>query len=103
MKLLQIPIADGSGNDFMFYCQGCRENHVFTCRTERRPNVPNWQFDGNLDKPTFTPSLHYLSNGETRCHLFVRDGKIQYLDDCPHALKGQTVDIPDLDAPETSV
>lgn len=29
------------------------------------------------------------------CHSFVTDGKIQFLNDCFHSLKGQTVDLPD--------
>jgi len=33
---------------------------------------------------------------EYRCHSFVRDGRIEFLSDCTHALKGQTVDLPDL-------
>ena len=28
-----------------------------------------------------------------RCHIFIRDGRIQYLNDCTHALAGQTVDM----------
>jgi hypothetical protein len=27
----------------------------------------------------------------TRCHIFVRDGKIQFLNDCTHELAGKTV------------
>jgi len=30
------------------------------------------------------------------CHSFIRDGKIQFLGDCTHALAGQTVDLPEL-------
>lgn len=29
------------------------------------------------------------------CHSFVRAGKIEFLGDCTHALKGQTVPLPD--------
>lgn len=31
------------------------------------------------------------------CHSFVRNGRIEYLGDCTHHLKGQTVDLPDMD------
>jgi hypothetical protein len=31
-----------------FYCPACRENHIFDER---------WAFDGNMEAPTFTPSL----------------------------------------------
>ena len=30
------------------------------------------------------------------CHSFVTDGRIQFLNDCTHALAGQTVDLPDM-------
>lgn len=49
-----------------------------------------------MDKPTFSPSL--LCNGfdpKSRCHSFVKEGMIQFLDDCHHTLKGQTVEIPE--------
>ena len=31
----------------------------------------------------------------TRCHSFVREGRIEFLSDCTHALAGQTVELPD--------
>lgn len=31
-----------------------------------------------------------------RCHSFVRDGKIEFLNDSTHSLAGQTVDLPPL-------
>jgi len=68
-----------------------------------------WQFNGDYDKPTFSPSVlvtyeHWvppatpenLNPGpQTKvkdiCHSFVRDGQIQFLSDCTHSLAGQTV------------
>jgi hypothetical protein len=35
-----------------------------------------------------------------RCHSFVRNGRIEFLGDCTHALASQTVDLPDLPAPD---
>jgi hypothetical protein len=34
---------------------------------------------------------------ERQCHSFVTDGKIQFLPDCYHSLKGQTVELPEWD------
>ncbi len=31
------------------------------------------------------------------CHSFVRDGRVEFLSDCTHALAGQTVDLPEVD------
>ena len=59
---------------------------------------PHWGWNGSLDKPTFSPSLlNYIEspNGR-RCHSFIRDGRIEFLSDCTHALKGQTVDLPEI-------
>ena len=64
-----------------------------------------WDFNGNFDLPTFNPSVlsHFDMPEEDGypavhfvCHSFVRDGKIQFLGDCTHALAGQTVDLPEL-------
>jgi hypothetical protein len=60
-----------------------------------------WGFNGNFDKPTFTPSvLTTWTEGEKRiekrCHTFVTDGMVQFLGDCTHALAGQTHPLPDL-------
>jgi hypothetical protein len=71
---------------YIFYCPGCKEDHLFT--------IDRWTFNGDLERPTFTPSLLYPSKA-IRCHLYVTDGKIQYLTDCGHELAGQTVDVPD--------
>ena len=70
-----------------------------------------WKFNGDFGKPTFSPSIkvtgQYGTNPDgtgsekdgtlvkTCCHSYVKDGRIQFLGDCTHALKGQTVDLPD--------
>jgi hypothetical protein len=49
-------------------------------------------------------SLKCQANGkvidayEQTCHLFLTDGRLQYLGDCTHALAGQTVPLPELPA-----
>ena len=49
-----------------------------------------------MDRPTFSPSLLVnKDNPEQRCHSFVTDGNIQYLDDCWHDLKGKQVELPE--------
>lgn len=76
------------GEIYIFFCPGCRRGHPF--------EVPHWTWNGSFDAPTFSPSL--LCNEsfpKERCHLFVKDGKIQFLSDCHHELKGQTVDMVD--------
>lgn len=78
-----------------FFCPGCECSHW----VQVNPAVsPCWQFNGDCEKPTVSPSV--LVNGITgsvgpRCHSFIKDGMIQFLGDCDHSLKGQTVPIPD--------
>ena len=54
-----------------------------------------WDFNGNFDKPTFTPSIKVEGyNDDSKpfvCHSFVTDGNIQFLPDSTHALAGKTV------------
>ena len=80
-----------------FTCPGCREAHVLPITGPRA-----WGFDGNMALPTITPSIlcryHAFNEAtdqydipESVCHSFVSRGEIQFLGDCSHALKGQTV------------
>lgn len=69
---------------YIFWCPGCREDHSFDVRKGQ------WTFDGDWENPTFSPSLNLIPEGG-KCHLFVRNGNIQFLDDCGHDLCGQEV------------
>lgn len=72
---------------YIFSCPGCGIEHNITSEIHA--------FNGDFDKPTLSPSVLYV-NG-TRCHSFIKDGKIQFLSDCDHALAGQTVELPDFE------
>lgn len=75
--------------------------HVFYLKTTW--SSPGWSFNGDVYKPTFIPSMMArcrLKGVEHVCHSFVTDGRIQYLGDCTHALKGQTIDLPPFDDKE---
>ena len=89
-----------------FWCPGCDEAHQVIILGDKA-----WGFNNDYDKPTFTPS--YLTWADPnpkaepehdpdgkyrngfRCHSFINDGMIQYLDDCTHALANQTVVLPE--------
>jgi hypothetical protein len=100
------------GIDYLFYCPGCRLAHTITVRDDG--GHPSWSFDGDQERPTFTPSLlihevraptdeeaarilagEYIAPTPVTCHSFVEAGKIRFLDDCTHDLRGRTVDLPD--------
>lgn len=85
---------------YMHHCPGCNALHMIAVE-EPFPNGARWTFDGNVDKPTFAPSIRVQwdfgpERQKRQCHYFIRAGKIQFCGDCTHDLSGQTVDLPDL-------
>lgn len=100
-----------AGELVWFWCAGCNTHHAI--------NPKGWTWNGDSERPTFSPSVlvrctvlteeglamvdrhEHPADGkypsrDTVCHSFVRDGQIQYLGDCTHALAGQTVPLEDL-------
>ena len=78
---------------FYFFCPGCKHAHCY--------DIPRWSFNNNLENPTFNPSLLMFYNhpdtGErvVTCHLWIKNGKIEFCGDCQHELRSQTVDMID--------
>ena len=63
----------------------------------KRQGTGCWTWNGSTDAPTLRPSV--LTTGHHfRCHSWIKDGAAQFLEDCSHALKGQTVPLLDVDA-----
>ncbi len=97
-KLRSLGDKDGRLIGYGFNCPGCDRFHAVYTELHYRPQGV-WTFNGDTERPTFSPSLLVTWNeGPERakrvCHSFIRDGQIQFLSDCTHALAGQTVDIP---------
>jgi hypothetical protein len=121
MAALSKKLRSIEGDRIGFWCPGCDEMHVIVAAPGR------WTFDGNVDAPTFSPSIlvrgwdftekgradyeawcaagHPKREGApgfdsrpTVCHCFVRAGQIQFLGDCTHAAAGKTVELPDFPA-----
>lgn len=77
------------GGKLMFFCPACECGHWFG--VEKPCNVI-WNWNGDYIKPTVTPSILTGHIGiNKRCHSYITDGKIKFLSDCWHDLKGQTV------------
>ncbi len=79
-----------------FWCPGCEKLHGITAG-----GAGAWTWNGDLERPTVQPSVlafHEDKNKQrvTYCHLFLREGRLQFLDDCRHALAGKTVDLIDM-------
>lgn len=96
-KVARVVDQSGELYAYHFWCIGCEEWH---CYTLERPDGKGWKFNGDEINPTFSPSLLYPDKPTGRCHLFVRDGQIQYCGDCHHELAGKTVPMAPLDCPE---
>ena len=100
---------DGTFDGYIIKCPGCKMSHVLDHR---------WKFNGDLEKPTFTPSLlvrigkyanpewfNSLSEEDKElheqisfnCHSYITDGRIQFLSDCTHNLVNQIVDLPEVE------
>ena len=91
---------------FFHWCPGCEEMHILP---------DSWTFDGNLEKPTFTPSFKHEGiqrvfvdgkwtgewkrdgNGNTIpyiCHYVLTAGMLNFGGDSTHALASQVVPLP---------
>lgn len=95
-KIKILNDTQGDPSDAIFNCPACDRAHPI--RIASKCGAPVWNWNGDLDKPTFTPSLLvYPHNSQRRCHSFVTDGRIEFCGDSDHELAGQTVDLPDME------
>lgn len=98
MKLEPVSV-DGASYGWAHWCPGCKDHHVIPTSG---PKV--WRFNGDLERPTFTPSVRLTWNWGSVggpdephcCHYVITDGAIQFCGDCTHALAGQTVPLPEI-------
>lgn len=107
-KTVEYSTKRDLGTYGWIYCLGCKGYHRLRIRMPKYPtqqeindqknNVHGlWTYSGTARKPTFRASLLVNGKGEgIRCHSFITDGMIQYLDDCQHELAGQTIELPEI-------
>ncbi len=112
MAALSPLLRTAAGDELIFWCPGCQEPHGV------KTGPGGWSWNGDAERPTFNPSVlirsgHHADGKHScwctynaehpndpapfkcfACHSFVRDGHIQFLSDCTHALAGQTVPLP---------
>lgn len=86
-----------------------------------REGTGGWNWNGSVDSPTLNPSVltingHFMADHSGRCwcdynrehpddqkvfecfrcHTWITDGKAQFLEDCSHQYRGQTLDLLDV-------
>lgn len=98
----------GTGR-YWHWCPACEQQHPL-------PDV--WKFNGDVNKPTFSPSFsqtftpdkvidEYFGKGgipvskQVKCHYFVTDGNIQFLPDSWHG-RSDIVAMPPLPESKTA-
>lgn len=92
-KVKEVPVSENE-IQYQFKCPGCGIIHAFDKR---------WTFNNDFEQPTFRPSLlvEYTwgkDKEEHRCHSYVTNGEMRFLNDCTHELAGQTVELTELEA-----
>ncbi len=93
---MKIAVRNHQGVEYIYYwCAGCKCTH--SVPTQR------WNWNKSVESPTLSPSVrHFIQprNGpeQTLCHYHLRNGILEYCEDCPHELNGKKVplqEIPD--------
>lgn len=99
MKVKAVCNNENEIQGYFFRCPGCQRRHLVYTK-EQSPGGACWSLNGDVEHPTFSPSILVNKGGEVPsvpiCHSFIRDGKIQFLNDCTHELAGKTIELPDL-------
>lgn len=95
--------ADGPGKKrVVFWCPGCQCHHGVPFE-----GSTGWAWNNSFVKPTISPSILIDYGGRPdrpkRCHLFVREGRVQFLSDCDHSYANRTIDLPPVDAEHAHV
>lgn len=88
--------------DYLFFCPGCKCGHSFWTThgsNYSKPKGAQWKFNGNMQSPTFEPSLRFPKydpkdpNKEigSICHVVVTNGVLNFCADCDHEFAGKSV------------
>jgi hypothetical protein len=78
------------------WCPACGYAHLIAVKPFPFDNGAAWDFNGDFDRPTFSPSLNCNPDDPSRrCHSIITDGRISYCSDSFHGLKGQTAELPE--------
>lgn len=100
------PLAVSADAGWMHWCPACNEVHAIAVE-KAFANGAKWSFNGNMDKPSFVPSVKITIGPMPTvpvgradagkiyvCHYILTDAVIDYCGDCTHSLRGQKVALP---------
>ncbi|MGE5679492.1 MAG: DUF6527 family protein [Bacillota bacterium] len=82
---------------YEYHCPGCKHLHSIPTNEftlEGGYKGPTWDFNGDLENPTFYPSVKhkwYEGNDQKICHYFIKEGNVEFCIDSTHELAGKTV------------
>lgn len=93
VKVVEAVDSSGGHYSWLWHCPGCNAIHQCDSR---------WTFNGDVLKPTFRASClvdecHRRDGTRTRCHSYVTDGRVEFLNDSTNGAAGKTMDLPDWD------
>lgn len=78
------------------WCPGCKDIHAIAVEQPFQSIGTQWNWNGDVNKPTFSPSINIAVKTSIQCHYAIEDGKISFFEDCHHNLRGKTVDLPNI-------
>lgn len=97
------PVLRSIDGRLFHWCPACERLHPLPSDTGK------WAFDGNMERPTFSPSFKHYLNGDKGafrqivsdkngrqviCHYILTAGVLNFCSDCTHAMAGQAVPLP---------
>lgn len=101
LAIRTVYTKDGQRGRWCYYqCPRCGHLHGLPIDHPNEQGA-KWAWDGNVEYPTFMPSVLSQSGGKIYCHHFVKQGQLEFCGDAPPsdegvAYAGKTVPIPQL-------
>jgi Family of unknown function (DUF6527) len=74
---------------YIFYCPGCKCGHGVWTNFPNEITGAKWSMSGDANNISFSPSIRVGS----KCHLFIKNNKIEYLSDCEHEFAGKIIEL----------
>lgn len=92
---------------YIIWCPGCGCHHYIPALINQPKIDKHWQYNGDVNNPTFTPSVKITAQPTAYCcHFNITNGQMIFHGDCnqmtTHNLVGVTVPLPEIPENENS-